>query len=64
MLTSAEMYYLASAIHAGTSQAPRTLSEIQKQPPELFCEKGVLKISQNSQENTSVGVPFLIKLQV
>ena len=43
MLTSAEMYYLASAIHPGMSQAPRTLSEIQKQPPELFCEKGVLK---------------------
>ena len=26
----------------------------QKQPPEVFCEKVLLKIPQNSQENTSV----------
>ena len=35
-----------------------------KQPPEVFCEKGVLlEISQNSQENTCARVFFLIKLQ-
>ena len=27
----------------------------------MFCRKGVLKISQNSQENTSGSVSFLIK---
>ena len=30
---------------------------------EVFCKK-VVKISQNAQENTCVGVSFLIKLQV
>ena len=28
-----------------------------------FVKKVFLKISQNSQENTSLGVPFLVKLQ-
>ena len=37
---------------------------LQKQPPEVLCEKKVLiKISQNSQGNTCVGISFLIKLQ-
>ena len=31
--------------------------------PEVLCAKGSLKISQNSQENTSVRVSFFIKLQ-
>ena len=31
--------------------------------PEVFGKKGVLKISQNSQENTCTRVSFLIKLQ-
>ena len=35
----------------------------QKQPPEVFCKKGVVKISQNSQENTCARVSFLIELQ-
>ena len=36
-------------------------TKVQKQPSEVFYKKGVLKISQ---ENTGVGVSFLIKLQV
>ena len=36
---------------------------MQKQSPEMLCEKGVLKISQNSLENTCASVSFLIKLQ-
>ena len=36
---------------------------LQKQPPEMFYKKGVLEISQNSQENTCVRASFLIKLQ-
>ena len=31
-------------------------NEIQKQSPEVFCKKGVLKILQNSQENTCARV--------
>ena len=31
--------------------------------PEVFCEKGVLKIWENSQEDTCARVSFLIKLQ-
>ena len=31
--------------------------------PELFCKKVFVEISQNSQENTSARVSFLIKLQ-
>ena len=31
--------------------------------PEVFCKKSVLRILQNSQENTCVRVSFLIKLQ-
>ena len=30
---------------------------------EVFCKKGVLRILQNSQENTYARVSFLIKLQ-
>ena len=30
----------------------------------MFSKKMFLKISQNSQENTCAGVPFLIKFQV
>ena len=36
---------------------------LKKQPPEVFCQKVFLKISQNSQENTCARVFFLIKLQ-
>ena len=36
---------------------------VQKQPGEVFFTKGVLKNFANSQENTCVGVSFLIKLQ-
>ena len=35
----------------------------QKQPPEVFHKKGILKNLQNSQENTCVRVSVLIKLQ-
>ena len=37
---------------------------LQKQPPEVFCIKSVLEISQNSQENICARVSFLIKIQV
>ena len=30
----------------------------QKQPPEVFCKKTFLKVSQYSKENNSVGVSF------
>ena len=33
------------------------VNKYQKQPLEVFYKKGILKISQNSQENTCVGVP-------
>ena len=36
---------------------------LQKQPLELFYKKGVLKNSQNAQENTCARVSFLIKLK-
>ena len=36
---------------------------LQKQPPEVFCRKGVLRNLQNSQENTCARVSFLKKLQ-
>ena len=37
---------------------------VQKQPPEVFYKKVVLKkIPQNSQENTRVRISFLIKVQ-
>ena len=35
----------------------------QKQPPEVFCKKLFLEITQNSQENTCARVSFLIKFQ-
>ena len=38
-----------------------SLLSIQKQPPEVFCEKVFLEISQNSQESTCARVSFLIK---
>ena len=36
---------------------------VEKQPPKVFCKKGVFNFSQNSQENTCVGVSLLIKLE-
>ena len=36
---------------------------LQHQPPEVFCKKVFLEISQDSQENTCAGASFLIKLQ-
>ena len=36
----------------------------QKQPPEVYYKKVILKILQNLQKNTWVEVSFLIKLQV
>ena len=36
---------------------------LQKQPPQVFCEKVFLENSQNSQENTCARVTSLIKLQ-
>ena len=36
---------------------------IKKQPPEVFCKKVFLKISQNSQENTCAKASFLIMLK-
>ena len=36
---------------------------IKKQPPQVFYKKDGLKILQDSQENTYVGVSFLITLQ-
>ena len=38
--------------------------ENQKQSPEVYDKKDILKISQNSRENTCAGISFLIKLQV
>ena len=32
-------------------------------PPEVFCRKDFLEISQNSQENNCARVSFLIKFQ-
>ena len=41
------------------------MNKFQKQPLEMFCKKKLLlKISQNSQENTCAVVSFLIMLQV
>ena len=37
-------------------------NNIKKQPSEKFCEKGVLKISLNSQENTCARVSFITTL--
>ena len=37
---------------------------LQKQPLEAFYKKVILKISQNLQKNTWVGVSFLTKLHV
>ena len=39
------------------------IKTIRRSRPEVFCENGVLKICQNSQENTCAIVSFLIKLQ-
>ena len=36
---------------------------IRSSRPEVFCEKVILEMSQNSQENTYARVCFLIKLQ-
>ena len=36
---------------------------IRKEPPEVFYNKVLLKISQNSQGNSYAGVSFLVKLQ-
>ena len=36
----------------------------QKQPPEVFHKKMLLKIIQNSHKNTCIGVSFLIKLKL
>ena len=36
---------------------------VQKQPPEVFFKKGVLKYSANFTGKHLCGVPFLIKLQ-
>ena len=35
---------------------------IQKQSPEVFCEKGILRNFTNSQENTCARASFLIRL--
>ena len=40
-----------------------TLVIFRSSRPEVFCKKGFLKISQNSQENTCARVSFLIKLR-
>ena len=37
---------------------------LRKQSPEVFHKKVILKMSQNLQKNTWVGVSFLIKSQV
>ena len=42
---------------------PHEISCNRSIPPEVYCKKCVLKFSQNSQENTDVGVSFLIKFQ-
>ena len=36
-------------------------NKVTKQPPELFCKKVFLKISQNSQENTCLRPATLLK---
>ena len=45
------------------SHIPIEEAYTRKQPPEMFCKKVFLEISQNSQENTSARVSFVIKLQ-
>ena len=43
---------------------PNTFSLFgEKQSPEILCEKGVIKISQNSHKNTCAWVSFLVKLK-
>ena len=37
---------------------------LSKQPPEMFFDKGGIKISENSQENTSVRASFKLNLKV
>ena len=45
-------------------KSPKYASEISRSSrPELSCKKSVLKISQNSQENTCARFSFLIKSQ-
>ena len=39
------------------------MSRSKSSRPEVFCKKGVLEISQNSQEYICARVSFLIKLQ-
>ena len=42
------------------SHIPIEEAYTRKQPPEMFCKKVFLEISQNSQENTSARVSFLV----
>ena len=38
-------------------------NRVQKQPPFAFYKEVLLKTSQNSRKNTSVGASFLLKMQ-
>ena len=42
----------------------KTKEHRKKQPPQVFCEKNVLRNLADLQENTCTRVSFLIKLQV
>ena len=59
-LNNQETYYCLPAQYKPPNYIHFTRSNYAK----VFSEKGVLKNSQNSQENTFVGVFFLIKFQV
>ena len=41
----------------------KLLMVVKKRPPKVFYKKVFLKISQNSQENTCVGVSVLVKFR-
>ena len=43
---------------------PMLVFSLKVSNPEVFCRKGALKISINSQENTFAGVIFWMQLQV
>ena len=45
------------------SWLPATLTHFRSSLPEVFYKKGVLRNSQNSQENTCASFSFLIKLR-
>ena len=58
------VFLIKKRMSAGVQHRTVTSSNCQKQPPEVFYKKAVLQISKYSQDITSAGVSFLIKLPV